>query len=106
VQECLTNIFRHAEAHKAWVSVALEEDRLAVSVRDDGKGIGDGIAEFRPDRIGVGIAGMRQRVAEFGGECRVSRADPGTLVQVTIPIVNGSIREKLEESGLAASRVP
>jgi len=98
VQECLTNIFRHAEAHKAWVNLALEEERLAVSVRDDGRGIGEGIAEFRPDRIGIGIAGMRQRVAEFGGQCQLSRANPGTLVEVMIPLVKGSIREKLEKS--------
>jgi signal transduction histidine kinase len=106
VQECLTNTFRHAEAHKTWVTVALEADRLAVSVRDDGKGIGDGIAEFQPDRIGIGIAGMRQRVAEFGGEYKLSRANPGTLVQVMIPIVNGWIRKRLEESGLATSKMP
>jgi signal transduction histidine kinase len=87
VQECLTNTFRHAEAHKAWVTVALEGNGLAVSVRDDGKGIGEGIAEFQPDRIGIGIAGMRQRVAEFGGQCQLSRANPGTLVQVRIPIL-------------------
>jgi signal transduction histidine kinase len=106
VQECLTNTFRHAEAHKTWVTVALEADRLAVSVRDDGKGIGDGIAEFQPDRIGIGIAGMRQRVAEFGGQYKLSRANPGTLVQVMIPIVNGWIRKTLEESGLATSKMP
>jgi len=98
VQECLTNIFRHAEAHKAWVNLALEEERLAVSVRDDGRGIGEGIAEFRPDRIGIGIAGMRQRVAELGGQCQLSRANPGTLVEITIPLLNDSIREKPEKS--------
>ena len=80
------------------MNLALEEERLAVSVRDDNRGIGEGIAEFRPDRIGIGIAGMRQRVAEFGGQCQLSRANPGTLVEVMIPLVKGSIREKLEKS--------
>ena len=41
---------------------------IAVTVRDDGVGVPDEIAEFRPDSIGVGIGGMRQRIKEFGGE--------------------------------------
>jgi signal transduction histidine kinase len=42
--------------------------------------------EGRPDRIGVGIGGMRQRVKEFGGDLRIGNADPGTFVEVTVPI--------------------
>jgi signal transduction histidine kinase len=56
-----------------------------VAVRDDGKGIGKNIAELRPDSLGVGIGGMKQRAKEFGGELRLVNADPGTLVELTIP---------------------
>jgi signal transduction histidine kinase len=86
IQEALTNVFRHSGARKAWVTLAKTESEVVGSVRDDGKGISDGIAEFRPDRIGVGIGGMRQRVKEFGGELRLRNADPGTLIDVVIPI--------------------
>ena len=43
-------------------------------------------AELRPDRIGVGLGGMRERARHFGGDLRVSNANPGTLVEVVIPV--------------------
>jgi len=42
--------------------------------------------EGRLDRIGVGIGGMQQRVKEFGGDLRIGNANPGTFVEVTVPI--------------------
>jgi signal transduction histidine kinase len=56
-----------------------------VTVRDDGKGIGETVAGLQPGSIGMGIGGMRQRVKEFGGELRVGNSNPGTLVEVVIP---------------------
>ena len=41
VQEALTNVFRHSGAQKAWVSVDNSDDRIVVTVRDDGKGLDD-----------------------------------------------------------------
>jgi signal transduction histidine kinase len=41
---------------------------------------------LRAGSIGIGIGGMRERAREFGGELRVTNADPGTLVEVTIPV--------------------
>jgi signal transduction histidine kinase len=86
VQESLTNVFRHAEAHKVRVTLARRGQQLAITVLDDGKGISGRISEFRPDSIGVGVGGMRQRVKEFGGEFRLSNANPGTRVEVIIPL--------------------
>jgi signal transduction histidine kinase len=88
IQESLTNVFRHAEARRVLVTLALQESKLAITVRDDGKGIGDGIAQFRPGSIGIGIGGMRQRIGELGGECRLSDANPGTLVEILIPLAD------------------
>jgi signal transduction histidine kinase len=86
VQEAVTNVFRHSGARGAWVTLVVEENRVIGTVRDNGKGITDGVMEGRPDRIGVGIGGMRQRVKEFGGDLRIGNADPGTFVEVTVPI--------------------
>jgi signal transduction histidine kinase len=86
IQEALTNVYRHAEARKASISLVIRENQLVVTVHDDGKGIPDVIANFEPDKIGIGIAGMRQRVKEFAGELRMRNATPGTLVEVVIPI--------------------
>jgi signal transduction histidine kinase len=86
VQEGLTNVFRHSSASRSWVVLSREENRIVVMVRDDGKGLAVEVVELRPDRIGVGLGGMRQRAMEFGGNFRVSNANPGTLVEVSIPI--------------------
>ena len=86
VQEAVTNVFRHSGAREAWVTLVKEENRVVGTVRDNGKGITDGVMEGRPDRIGVGIGGMRQRVKEFGGELRIGNAKPGTFVEVNVPI--------------------
>jgi signal transduction histidine kinase len=86
IQEALTNVFRHSGAQKAWVTVAKMDHQIAVTVRDDGRGISENIIQFRPGSLGIGIGGMRQRVKEFGGEVRLRNANPGTLVEVSIPI--------------------
>ena len=87
IQEALTNVFRHSGAKNACVTLKSGEGFVAVSVRDNGKGIPDDIATFRPGSVGVGVGGMRQRVKEFGGELKLMNADPGTLLEVIIPYV-------------------
>jgi PAS domain S-box-containing protein len=86
VQEALTNVFRHSEANKVWITLAKKDENIVVAVQDDGKGIDKRISELQPDSVGVGIGGMRQRAREFGGELRLTNAQPGTLVELTIPL--------------------
>jgi signal transduction histidine kinase len=86
IQEGLTNVFRHSQARQAWVTVVKERDQVTCTVRDDGKGISDAVAEFRPESIGVGIGGMRQRVKEFAGELRLTNTGSGTILEVAIPV--------------------
>ena len=85
VQEALTNVFRHAEAHKVSITLTQQNGTFVVGVQDDGKGIGKRIADLRPDSVGVGVAGMKQRAKEFGGELRMTNAHPGTLVEIIVP---------------------
>jgi PAS domain S-box-containing protein len=92
VQEALTNVFRHAEARKVWITLTQQEGMIVVAVRDDGKGIGQRIAELQPDSVGVGIGGMKQRASEFGGELRLTNTHPGTLVELVIP--SGSVLQQ------------
>jgi PAS domain S-box-containing protein len=88
VQEALTNVFRHSGARRVWISLTQREGNIVVMVRDDGKGLKDDIVELRPDSVGIGIGGMRQRAKEFGGELRLSNTLPGTLLEVVIPSQN------------------
>jgi PAS domain S-box-containing protein len=85
VQEALTNVFRHSEAKKVWITLSQDDGLITVGVRDDGKGIGQRVAELQPDSVGVGIGGMKQRAKEFGGELRLTNTQPGTLVELLIP---------------------
>ena len=85
IQEALTNMFRHSGARNGSVSVTESAGNIAVRVRDDGKGIEEPVIQLRPDSVGVGIGGMRQRVKELGGSLRLSNANPGTIVEVIIP---------------------
>jgi signal transduction histidine kinase len=98
VQEALTNVFRHAEARKAWITMAVRESQIVVTVGDDGKGIPDSIADFEAGKIGIGIAGMRQRVKEFGGRIRLRNGNPGTLVEAVIPIKSAAPHSQAEHS--------
>jgi PAS domain S-box-containing protein len=86
VQEALTNVFRHSEATRSWVTLVRNAENVAVEIRDNGKGLTEGIMMFKPGTVGVGIGGMRQRVEEFGGELRLTNANPGTIVEVIIPV--------------------
>ncbi|HTW59092.1 MAG TPA: PAS domain-containing protein [Terriglobales bacterium] len=90
VQEALTNVFRHAEAHRVWISLTQREGKTFVAVKDDGKGIGERVAELQPDSVGIGIGGIKQRAKELGGELRIVNTKPGTLVEVVVPS-NGAV---------------
>jgi len=85
IQEALTNMFRHSGARNGCVSLKQSEDQITVIVSDDGKGIAEQVAQLRPDSVGVGIGGMRQRVSELGGRFRLSNANPGTVVEIVVP---------------------
>lgn len=86
IQESLTNIYRHSGSQEARIEIIQEPDVVIVRVRDFGKGIPDnklGLAVVP----GVGISGMKERVKHLNGELRISRAEPGTLVQASIPLL-------------------
>jgi signal transduction histidine kinase len=87
IQEALTNVFRHSGARKCWVALANRDNQIIVSVRDNGKGVAEGILQFRPETLGIGISGIRQRVKECDGNLRINNVESGgTLIEVTIPV--------------------
>jgi PAS domain S-box-containing protein len=102
VQEALTNVFRHSGATSAWITLTQAEGQVVVKVRDNGKGVGDGILELRSGSTGVGIGGMSERAKEFGGQLVVSNAHPGTIVEATIPVSGpASAGKEMPEEKLA-----
>lgn len=85
VQEAMTNVFRHSQARRASVTLIQKERGISLTVRDDGKGVGEQTLRLQPGSIGVGIGGMRERAREFGGELRMRNGHPGTIVEIVIP---------------------
>jgi len=87
IQEALTNVVRHAEAESARVELDKQPEWVVVRIRDYGQGIPAEITGVgMTKRLGVGIAGMRERIRQFGGELTVIRSEPGTLVEAQIPL--------------------
>jgi len=89
VQECLTNIHRHAESKTAFIRIARENGSICVQVRDEGKGISpERLVEIQSRGSGVGIAGIRERLRHFQGEMKIESDSSGTRVLATIALPN------------------
>jgi signal transduction histidine kinase len=81
IQEALTNAYRHSGSEDVRIDMTKASDRVTVRVRDFGKGIGP-----QASAAGVGISGMKERLKQLNGEFKISRAEPGTLVEATFPL--------------------
>ncbi|NBF05244.1 transporter substrate-binding domain-containing protein [Pseudomonas sp. Fl5BN2] len=83
LQEALTNVMRHAQAHTVELSLTLEEGELCMSISDDG--LGFDTASARPTSFG--LVGMRERVLIMGGSLRLhSEQGEGTTLSVRVPL--------------------
>ena len=81
VQEALTNTLKHAGPATARVLLRYADDALEREVADTGGGVGNGGA------AGQGLAGMRERVAIFGGRIQTGpRREGGYLVTARLPL--------------------
>ena len=82
VQECLTNISKHANTRFVMIKVETLLDNLNVLVEDNGQGF-----ELNRATNGFGLAGMKERVEGLGGEFSLrSGLGLGVLVKVSLPI--------------------
>jgi len=79
--EALTNVVRHAGAHRCTVRMRLDDDSAVLEVIDDGCGISAAPTE------GIGLGSMRERAEELGGDCTVTATEPhGTWVRLRVPV--------------------
>jgi signal transduction histidine kinase len=81
--EALTNVTRHADARQVTVTVAIDGD-LCLEITDDGanRSVDAGLA-WQP---GVGLASMRERVAEVGGTLQAGPTPTGGRVRASLPL--------------------
>jgi signal transduction histidine kinase len=82
VQEALTNILKHASATRVTVRLSRDERSVSLVVQDDGRG-------FDPESVrqgGLGLIGMRERVALLGGRLTVESSEgAGTMLRAEVP---------------------
>lgn len=88
VQEALTNIIKHAKAKHVTVELNQHDDKLHLSIRDDGIGFDVQAARERAVRgSSLGLLGMEERATLVGGRIRIiSVSEHGTETQVHFPI--------------------
>jgi PAS domain S-box-containing protein len=87
-QESLANVHRHSKARAVEISIRRTPAQVSLSVRDDGIGMAlPSHSERRNSLLGIGIAGMRERVTQLQGEFHIhSSPGKGTTIQVTLPL--------------------
>ncbi|HXF14739.1 MAG TPA: GAF domain-containing sensor histidine kinase [Verrucomicrobiae bacterium] len=87
VQASLTNVHLHSKATQATIKIEQNSDEVIVTVRDNGKGIADGVLDHssRVKTVGVGIAGMRERMEQLGGRLEIETSCCGTKVNARVP---------------------
>jgi two-component system sensor histidine kinase UhpB len=83
VQEALTNIVKHAKAHSCRVYLQRLNNTLLVTVEDDGVGFEP--AADNAGRTGLGLIGIRERVARLAGSLRIESA-PGKGTRLTVEL--------------------
>jgi len=89
LQEALTNILKHAQAHRAEIVVAVTPQDVRLTIADDGRGFDLSQVATRREG-GMGLMGMRERAELLGGTLRmVSRSGGGTRVEAMIPVGEG-----------------
>ena len=82
-QEIITNTVRHAGARNLWLHFERNEERqMVIHARDDGHGA----VQFRQ---GNGLAGMRERLAQFGGRLDIATGNgQGFVLDALLPLEN------------------
>jgi signal transduction histidine kinase len=89
LQESLTNIHRHSGSASVDIRVERAPNSVSLTVRDYGKGIPAGTLKSFANStgaVGVGLAGMRERVRQLNGNLNIRSARPGTLLTVALPL--------------------
>jgi signal transduction histidine kinase len=92
LQESLTNVHRHSKATSAEIRLQLSAHAVTLEVTDHGQGIPPAVlSKMQKDgtRVGVGLAGMRERSYELGGKLEIQSDSRGTTVRFIIPFSSG-----------------
>jgi signal transduction histidine kinase len=94
LQEALTNVHRHSGSPAVHIGLAVDESTATLTVTDHGKGIAreilDGFAQSGTN-VGVGLAGIRERVKELDGKLELNSSPAGTTIRARLPVIEPTL---------------
>src|SRR5579864_764104 len=101
LQEALTNVHRHSGSRAVNVSVRTDESVVVLTVQDFGIGVPREVLDrfWKTGNVGVGLAGIRERLKELGGFLEIESNLDGTQLKATIPIPPPGTPEPLDGDG-------
>ena len=86
VQEALNNITKHARASHVTIRLHKEENKVRLTIADDGAGFDVQSIMGQKGRSGLGLIGIRERLIPLRGECIInSSPGKGTEISVLVP---------------------
>ena len=99
LQEALTNVHRHSGSRAVDVRVTESETKVVLTVKDYGMGVPREVLDrfWKTGNVGVGLAGIRERLKELGGFLEIEANLDGTLLRATIPVQ--AQQQKYDTSG-------
>jgi len=89
LQESLTNVHRHSHTPSAEIKMEADAEQITIEIRDHGRGIPASVLQQIDGEglnLGVGLAGMRERIHELGGDFEVTSDGHGTTVRARVPL--------------------
>jgi signal transduction histidine kinase len=84
-QEALNNVYKHAKATAVDVFLQQRDERIVLSVIDNGRGFDPLVAADNSRDRGLGLLGMRERANLVGGAVQIETGTRGTAVIVSVP---------------------
>ena len=92
VQEALTNVHRHSKSAVSAIRLERVDGKVRIAVKDSGIGMPQPSAAtgWKPP-LGIGIAGMQERVKQLGGTLEIqSEPGRGTVISVELPVTGSA----------------
>src|SRR5215469_3663676 len=102
LQEALTNVHRHSGSRAVQVRIAIENGRVILTVRDFGMGVPREVLDrfWKTGNVGVGLAGIRERLKELDGILEIESNLAGTLLRATIPLSSSERADLVRENAI------
>ena len=98
VEEGLSNVHRHSGSRTACITLLRREGSVTLEISDQGCGFGQELDRGGGSlvELGVGLAGIRERVRQLGGEFDIRGAEGGTTVKVVLPLARAESAARSE----------